>query len=114
VEHCSCLGDIIIDDAKCTHESTSRVANTKAAINKKTTIFNSKLTRLQLNDETTKVLHLKHSFSWHWNKETAERIPDIPGSCEMWCRRRVETSWTDRMRNEVQRKVKQDWNINIK
>jgi len=79
MERCSYLGDIITDDVKCIHEIISRFAKTKAGIIKKTAIFNSKLTRLQLNEETDKVLHLKHSFVWRWNKETAERTSDILG-----------------------------------
>jgi hypothetical protein len=49
---------MITNDAKYAQEIISRIAKTKAAINKKTTLFNRKLTRLQLNDETTEVLHL--------------------------------------------------------
>jgi hypothetical protein len=35
-------------------------------------------------------------------------------SCEMWCKRRAETTLTDHMRNEGLRKVKQDRNIQHK
>jgi len=44
---------MIINEAKCTLEIISRIAKTKAAITKKMTLFNRKLTGLQLNDETT-------------------------------------------------------------
>lgn len=76
---CSYWGDIIINGVKCAHEIMSRIAKTKAGIIKKSQSSKSKLTRLQLNDETAKVVHLKYSFVWCWNKQTAERISDIPG-----------------------------------
>jgi hypothetical protein len=41
-----------------------RIAMAKAAFNKKENLFTSKF-GLKFKEETTKVLHLEHSFSWY-------------------------------------------------
>jgi hypothetical protein len=43
VEYFKYLGSMITNDVRCTHEITSRIAMTKAAFNKKKTVFTSKL-----------------------------------------------------------------------
>jgi hypothetical protein len=56
VEYFNYLGSVITNDASCTCEIKSRIAMAKAAYNKKT--------GLKFKEETSKVLHLEHSFVW--------------------------------------------------
>jgi hypothetical protein len=105
---------MIINYAKCTHEIISRIAETKATINKKTTLFNRKLTRLQLYDETTKCYICSIVLYGAGTRKLRNVHQIYLGSCAMWCRRRVETTWTVHMRNEVLGKVKQGRNIQHK
>jgi hypothetical protein len=62
VEYLNYLGSMITNDARCTREIKSRIAMTKAAFNKKKT-FHQQI-GLKLKEETSKVLHLEHSFVW--------------------------------------------------
>jgi hypothetical protein len=48
---------------KCTCEIKCRIAMAKAAFNKKRTLFTSTLD-LEIEEETSEVLHLEHSFIW--------------------------------------------------
>ena len=60
--------------------------------------------RLEFKGETSEVLHLAHSFVWYWNLDTWESGSEYI----MWCWRRMEISYTDRVRNEeVLRRVKE-------
>jgi hypothetical protein len=63
VEYFNYLGSMITNDARCTREIKSSTATGKAAFNKKKTLFTSKLD-LKVKEETSKVLHLEHSFVW--------------------------------------------------
>ena len=53
------LGSMLTSDGRCTCEIKSRIAMAKAAISKKKTLFTSKF-----EEETNKMLHLKHGFVW--------------------------------------------------
>jgi hypothetical protein len=83
----------------------------KAAFNKKKTFHQQ--TGFKLKEETSKVLHLEHSFygaeSWTLQKVHQKYLE----SFEMSCWRRMEKiSWTDRVRNEeVLHRVKEERNI---
>ena len=59
---------------------------------------------LKFKEETSKMLHLQHSFVWCWNLDISER------RSEMWCWRRMEKiSYTDHVRNDgVLQRVKED------
>ena len=63
VEYFKYLGNVLINDGRCTCEIKSRIAMVKAAFNKKKTLFTSKLS-LNLRKETSKMLHLEHGFVW--------------------------------------------------
>jgi len=53
------FGSMITNDARYTHAMKSRIKIPRAAFNKKTTPFTSKLD-LKLKDETSKMVHLEH------------------------------------------------------
>jgi hypothetical protein len=61
----------------------------KAPFNKKKT-FRQQI-GLKFKEETSKVLHLEHSFVWCW--------------------RRMDVSWTNFVQNEVLHRVKEETNI---
>jgi hypothetical protein len=50
---------MITNDARWTNEMKSRIPIPRAAFNKKTTLFTSKLD-LKFKDETSKMVHLEH------------------------------------------------------
>jgi hypothetical protein len=54
---------MITNYVRCTREIKSSTAMTKAAFNKKTTLFPSKF-GLKFKDESSKMLHLEPSFVW--------------------------------------------------
>jgi hypothetical protein len=62
VEYFNYLGSMITNDARYTREIKSRIAMAKAAFNKKESFFLQ--TGLKFKEETSKVLHLEHSFVW--------------------------------------------------
>jgi hypothetical protein len=62
VEYFNYFGSMITNGARCTREIKSRIAKTKAAFNKKKTFHQQ--TGLKFKEETSKVLHLEHSFVW--------------------------------------------------
>ena len=128
VLNCHCLGSTITNGSICTHEINSRLDMAKAAFHK-TKIFYQQIW-LKFKEETSAVLHLecslvwcwncavlhleyslvwcwncavlhlKRGFVWCWNLDTSESRSEILESAEMWCWRRMEISWTDRVRNE--------------
>jgi hypothetical protein len=53
---------MITNDASCTREINSSIAMAKAAVNRKKNCFISK-TKFSFKEETSKVLHLVHSFA---------------------------------------------------
>jgi hypothetical protein len=61
LEYLNYLGNMITNEARCTREIKSRIVMAKAALNKKKTLFTSKL---DLQEETSKVLYLERSFVW--------------------------------------------------
>jgi len=60
VESFKYLGSVLTDDGRCTCEIKSRIAIAKGAFKKKKALF----TRLKIEEETSKMLHLEHSFIW--------------------------------------------------
>jgi hypothetical protein len=62
VESFKYLGSILTDDGKCTCEIKTRIDTTKAAFNKKRDFYQH--VGLKIEEETNKMLHLKHSFIW--------------------------------------------------
>jgi hypothetical protein len=62
VEYFNYLGSMITNDARCTLEIKSRIAMAKAALKKKKT-FRQQI-GLTFKEESSKVLHLEHSFVW--------------------------------------------------
>jgi hypothetical protein len=62
VEYFSYFGSMITNDDRCTREIKSSIAMVKAAFNKKKTFHQQ--TRLKIKEESTKLLHLQHSFVW--------------------------------------------------
>jgi hypothetical protein len=85
---------MITNDARCTREIKSRITILKAEFNKKKTLFTSKR---DLN------LRKKLVKCYIWSIALC--------GAEMWCWRRMEISWTDRVRNEVLHGVKEERNI---
>jgi hypothetical protein len=102
---------MIRNDARCTREIKSRIAVAKVAFNKKKTLFTSKLD-LNLRKKLVKCYisskALYGAETWTLRKVGQKYLE----SFEMWCWRRVEISWTDRVRNEeVLHRVKEERNI---
>ena len=65
---------MITNNARCTVEIKFGIAMAKTALNK-TDSFHQHI-RLKLKEETSKMLHLEHSFVWCWNLETSEHRSD--------------------------------------
>ena len=61
VEYFRYLYSLITNDTRFTREIKSRIAKAKAAFNKTTTLFTSKLKR-NLRGKTSKILHLEYRF----------------------------------------------------
>jgi hypothetical protein len=83
----------------------------KAAFNKKKNFFTSKL-ELNLRKKLVKCyiwnIALYGAETWTLRKVDQKYLE----SFEMWCWRRMEISWTDRVRNEeVLHRVKEERNI---
>jgi hypothetical protein len=60
VEYFNYLGSMITNNARCTREIKSRIVMAKAAFNNKKTFHQKSV--LKFKEETSKVLHLEHSF----------------------------------------------------
>jgi hypothetical protein len=91
---------MITNDTKCTGEIKVMIAMAKAAINRKMTLFTSKL-ELQLRKKLVKCyiwsIALYGAETWTLRKLDQKYL----GSFEMWSWRRMEKiSWTDRVNNE--------------
>jgi hypothetical protein len=102
---------MITNDAKCTCDIKSRTDMAKAAFNKEHTPFTSKFD-LNLRKKLVKCyiwsIALCGAETWALRKVDQNYLQ----SFEMWCWRRMEISWTDRVRNEeVLHRVKEDRNI---
>jgi hypothetical protein len=101
---------MITCDARCTCEIKSRIAMAQAAFNKKKTLLTSKLDlnlRKKLVTSYICSIALYGAETWTLRKVDQKYLE----SFEMWCWRRMEMSWTDRVRNEVLHRVKEERNI---
>jgi hypothetical protein len=102
---------MITNDARCTREIKSRIVMAKAAFNKKKNLFTSKLDlnlRMKLVKWYIWSVALCGAETWTLRKVDQKYLE----SFEMWCWRRMEISWTDRVRNkEVLHRVKDERNI---
>jgi hypothetical protein len=63
MEYFNYLSSMITNDARCTREIKSSTAMAKAAFNKKKILFHQQI-GLKFKEETSKMLHLEHSFVW--------------------------------------------------
>jgi hypothetical protein len=93
---------MITSDARCTREVQSRTVMAKAELNRKKTLFTSKLD-LNLRKKLVKCytcnIALFGAQVWTVDQNYQESV-------EMWCWRRMQVSWTDRVSNqEVLRRV---------
>jgi hypothetical protein len=96
---------------RCKREIKSRIAMAKAAFNKKKNLFTSKLD-LNVSKKLVKCyiwsIALCGVETWTLGKVD----PKYLESLDMWFWRRMEISWTDRVRNEeVLHRVKEERNI---
>jgi hypothetical protein len=101
---------MIPNDARCACEIKSRTAMAKAALNKKKALCTTKLD-LNLRKKLVKCyiwsIALYGAETWTFQKDQK-----YLKSFEMWCWRRMDKiSWTDRLRNEVLYRVKEERNI---
>jgi hypothetical protein len=111
LEYFNYLDSIITNDARCTREMKSRIAMAKAAFNKKKNFFTSKLD-LNLRNKLVKFyiwsIALYGAETWALRKVDQKYLE----SFEMWCSRRMEKIiCTDRVRNELLHRVKEERNI---
>jgi hypothetical protein len=112
VEFFNYLGSILTNDGRCTCEIKSRIAMTKAALNKKRALFTSTLD-LELRKKLVKFyiwsIALYGAETWTLRAVEQKHLE----SFEMWCWRRMELiSRTNHVRNEeVLLKVKEQMNI---
>jgi hypothetical protein len=112
VESFKYLGSILTNDEKCTCETKCTISMTKAAFNKKRTLFISTLDS-ELRKKQVKCyiwsIALYGAETWALRAVDQKNL----GSIEMWCWRRMEKiSWTDHVRNEeVLLRVKGQRNI---
>jgi len=106
VEYFSYLGSMITNSARC----TGPLAIAKAAINKKA-VFTSKLD-LHLRKKPVKCyiwsIALYGADTWTLRKVDQKHVEQF----EMWCWRMMgKISWTDRVRNEMLHRVKEERNV---
>jgi len=67
---------------------------------------------MKFKEETSKGLHFERSFFWCWNLDTSGTRPDIPRKFWNVLWRRMEISWTVRVKNgEVLHRVKMERHI---
>jgi hypothetical protein len=105
------LCSIITNDARYTLEIKARIAMEKAAFNKKKNLLTSKL-YLNLRNKLEKCYI--RSIAWYGAETWTLRkvYQKYLESFEMWCWRRMEISWTNRLRNqEVLHSVKEGRNV---
>ena len=104
----------MINDARCTREIKSRTAMARATFNRKKSLFTSKLD-LNLRKKLVKcyissiaLYGIETWTRWKVDPKYLERF-------ELWCWRRMEKmNWTDRVRNEVLHRVKDERNyVNV-
>jgi hypothetical protein len=63
VESFKYLGSMLTNDGRCTCEIKFRIAMAKAAFNKKRALYYQHI-GFKIEEETSKMLHLEHSFIW--------------------------------------------------
>jgi replicative superfamily II helicase len=111
VDYFNYLGSMITNYARCTREIKSRLAMAKAAFNKMKTLFTSKLDlnlRKKLVKCYTRSIALYGAETWTLRKVDQKYLE----SFEMWCWRRMEISWIDRVSHEeILHRVKEERNI---
>jgi hypothetical protein len=89
----------------------SRIAMAKAEFDKKRAVFTSKMD-LELRKKPVKcyIWSIASSCAETWSLRAVDQ--KHLESFDMWCWRRMEKiSWTDRVKNEVLLRVKEQWNI---
>jgi hypothetical protein len=113
VEYSNYLGTMI-NDARCTREIKSTTAMARATFNRKKSLFTSKLD-LNLRKKLVKcyIWSVALYGTETWTRRKAD--PKYLESFELWCWRRMEKmNWTDRVRNEVLHRVKDERNyVNV-
>jgi hypothetical protein len=106
------LGSMITNDARCKREIKSMTATAKAALNRKKTLFTSKLDlNLRKKLVTCYILSIALYGAETWSlRKVGQKYLE---SFEMWCwRRKEKTSSTDHVKNEkVLHRVNEDRNI---
>ena len=99
VESFKYLGSMLTNDGRRTCEIKCRFAMTKAAFNKKRALSTGTLD-VELRKKLVKCyvwsMALHGAETWTLRATDQKRLE----SFEMWCRRRMEISWTDHVRNE--------------
>jgi len=111
VEYFKYLGSVITNDARCRREIKSRISMAKVAFNKNNNLFTIKLD-LNLRKKVVQCYiwskALYGAETWTLHKVDQKYLE----SSEMWCLRRMQKiSWTDRVINEVLKRVKEERNI---
>jgi hypothetical protein len=89
VESFKYLGSILTNDGRCTSEIKRRIATSKAAFNKKRTLFTSTL-NLKLRKKLVKccIWSIALYGAETWTLRAVDQ--KHPESFEMWCWRRME------------------------
>ena len=110
VEYFNRLDSMMINDSSCTRRIKTRTVVAKTAFNRKKTLFTSKLD-LNLRNKLVKCyiwsIALYGAETWKLRKVDQK----YRRSFEMWCWRRMEISWPNRVRNEaVLHRVKEERN----
>jgi len=99
------------NDARRTREIECRTAMSKSSFQQEEE--DSFYQQIGLMGETKEVLHFKHS-SYDAETWTLWAVDKYLEHFEMWCWRRMEKiGWTDRVRNEVLQRVKEQRDIFI-
>ena len=80
VEPSKYLCSMLANDGRCTCEIKSRIIMAKATFNKKRVFYWH--IGLKIDEETSKMLHLEHSFIWCWNLDASGSRSETPG--EFW------------------------------
>jgi Leu/Phe-tRNA-protein transferase len=102
---------MMTSDARRTREIKSRMVITKAAFNKKKTVFTSNLNYC-FKEKLVKCYIGSSGFynAESWALRSIDQV--YLEGFEMWCCRRMEISWTDHVRNvEVLHRVEEERNI---
>ena len=111
VESFKYLGSMLTNDGRCTCEIKSRIAMAKVACNKERALFTSTLD-LELRKKLVKCYIVSIAFygaeTWPLRAVDQKHLE----SFEIWCWRRMDKiSWTDRVKNEVLLRVKEQSNV---